>query len=376
MRKFLINLLLKTKKSNTIKRNIYKTQYNRKVLISYDVYKFIKQNTNHTNYYESHIIAKVFSNLKYDVDIINFDNNVSMSLKEYEIIFGFGTQFENSFYTNQKALRIYYATYAHICHQNYIEIERVKSFNLKYNTKLLPKRIVPNNWSLSTNMSNALIIIGNSWTKKTYSKHIQHGIPVYTQRATALHNNKDFVYNRELSHTMKNFLWFGSGGLIHKGLDLCLEFFSKNPEFTLHICGSKENDFFKVFQEELKLNNILYHGFIDVKSDKFNQIVSNCTFTLLPTCSEGQNTSLLTCMNTGLIPISTNYSGIDMQEYGLLIESLTSNSLEKSIQQSQLLSEEEVLNLSDKVMTYVKTKHSLESFENDFKKTLKEILSK
>ncbi len=42
-------------------------------------------------------------------------------------------------------------------------------------------------------------------------------------------------------------MWFGSGGMIHKGLDLVLEVFARMQEYHLHICGPvhHEEDFCK-----------------------------------------------------------------------------------------------------------------------------------
>ena len=60
--------------------------------------------------------------------------------------------------------------------------------------------------------------------------------------------NKDFALCR------RNILWFGSAGLLHKGLDIAVDFVLSHPEFTLHICGSSsgEKDFLDYYMPKIK----------------------------------------------------------------------------------------------------------------------------
>jgi len=318
------------------------------------------------------MIAQIFEDLGYCVDVIHYTNSRCLDYSKYDLIFGFGIPFENSFNSSGKLKRIYYATGAHVCFQNHAEIIRIKSVNEKRNIRITPKRIVPWMWSQSTTMSDALIVIGNEWTKSTYAKYTK--APIYTINATALINGETRNINRNIADTRNNFLWFGSAGLVHKGLDICLEYFVQHPEFNLYICGPKEEDFFKTYHNELTRPNIHFYGLVDVQSSQFIEIISECSFAVLPTCSEGQATALLTAMGGGLIPISTEYSGIDVQDYGFLIPSLSVKGLDKAINSAISKSDDNLTNMSRHSLEHVHRSHNIRSFKASMEIILSSIV--
>jgi Glycosyl transferases group 1 len=359
-------------KNNQVLVNVCKSSHKKRVLVSYTISPFLYLKNGHTNMQESRVIASVFNSLGFIVDVVNFTNKKTIDYLKYDLIFGFGEPFENSF-VDKNLKRIYYATGAHVCHQNYAEIKRVEEVNTKYSSNILPKRLVPWNWSMSTSLSDALIVIGNEWTKSTYDKYtVKQVFPI---NATALINENSKNIERDIEKTKKSFLWFGSSGLVHKGLDLCLEFFSENKNLTLHICGIMEEDFKVIFKEYLENKNIIYHGFVDVQSQKFINIVAECSFSILPTCSEGQATSLLTSMGAGLIPISTRYSGIDIDIHGHVLTSINLEVIQNTINKVLLLSNDEIMKQSVKVIDYIKASHMLDTYENNLTKTLIKILN-
>ena len=371
----MVELLRKIKKflrENKVLKNIFKTNFDKTVLISYTVLPFFNKKETHTNNAESKIIVRIFNELNYNVDVIQYTNQKKINYKKYDLIFGFGEPFENSF-LDIDIKRIYYATGAHVCHQNHAEIKRIEDVNIKYNSSLLPKRLVPWNWSMSTSLSDALIVIGNDWTKSTYTKYTNRD--VYSINATALINDNVQNIKRDIDKTKKNFLWFGSGGLVHKGLDLCLEYFSKHQDLTLHICGPMENEFNEAFAGYFEKKNIVYHGFTDVQSQKFIDTISQCSFSILPTCSEGQSTSLLTAMGAGLIPIATNYSGIDIVKHGILIDELDLESLDNSVKQASKFGNENLSEFSNEIQNYIFKNHTLAEFRINMKSTLSSFLN-
>ena len=371
----MVNLLRKVKRflrDDRILKNIFKTSFQKSILISYTVLPFFNKKETHTNNAESRVIARIFNALNYNVDVIHYTNQKKLDYSKYDLIFGFGESFENSF-IDKDIKRIYYATGAHVCHQNYAEIKRIEEVNIKYNSTLLPKRLVPWNWSKSTSLSDALVVIGNEWTKSTYTEYTNRD--VYSINATALINSGVESINRDIEKTKKSFLWFGSSGLVHKGLDLCLEFFRENKNLTLHVCGPMEDDFKKVFHDYFEEENIIFHDFTDVKSKIFIDIVSQCSFSILPTCSEGQATSLLTTMGAGLIPISTIYSGVDVDKYGFLIKELDMQAMNCTLLEVSQLNNEEILHKSISNLEYINNSHNLISFEKELTTLIVKILN-
>lgn len=96
-------------------------------------------------------------------------------------------------------------------------------------------------------------------------------------------------------------------GLIAKGVDLLVDAFLQNPKLTLHICGPNTD---KDFQEQLlpqikQSSNIHYHGFVRMNSRKMHRLVSEATFQIQASPSEGTSTSVLALLSQGLIPVVT-----------------------------------------------------------------------
>ena len=348
--------------------NVSNASHKKFVLVSYTIFPFLKRTATHSNDQESIAIAKIFDELGYCVDAVHYTNSRCIDYSKYDAIFGFGVPFENSFNCTKKIQRIYYATGAHVCFQNHAEIKRVQAVNEKYNERATPRRIVPWMWSRSTTMSDTLVVIGNEWTKSTYAEFTN--TPIFTLNATALINTKTIGINRNIKKSRREFLWFGSAGLIHKGLDLCLEYFTKHPEYHLHICGPKEDDLFRIFNSELTQPNIHFHGFVNVQSDLFVEIISQCAFAVLPTCSEGQATALLTAMGGGLIPISTVYSGIDVHKYGYVIPTLDVGGLAEAINIAANLSEEEIIAKSKTAQAIIRQYHTLDAYKTRLQSVL------
>jgi hypothetical protein len=332
----------------------------KRALVCYTISPFLLRQVSHTNYRESVAIVNQLALCGYTVDIVHFTYVGAIDYSQYDLIFGFGEPFENSFLEERKLARIHYLTGAYSQFQNRAEIDRVIATNKKFGGSLQPKRLVKWTWSKSLMMSDAVIVVGNEWTLSTYT--LQTTSPMFPINATALEGSGAKLERERLGNSGK-FLWFGSAGLVHKGLDLCLEFFRENPCYELHICGPTERDFMTLFQVELNQPNIHFHGFIKVGSSQYNTIVNDCRFALLPTCSEGQATALLTVMADGLIPIATRNSGVNVGELGILIEGLTSALVAEAISRALALSSGEIESMSKRVRSYIKHQHSLESFE-------------
>jgi hypothetical protein len=217
-------------------------------------------------------------------------------------------------------------------------------------------------------MSDALIVLGNEWTASTYREYSD--APIFSLNATAYKSN--MVLERKFPETKYNLLWFGSSGLVHKGLDLCLEFVERNHNFNLHICGRYESDFFEVWSKAIDGERVNYYGLIDTSSDTFREICQKCAFVISPTCSEGQSTSLLTCMNAGIIPVATAQSGVDLDEVGFLIDDLTEEAVSRAIFRAVSSPDEELIQMSQLCRKKTLEEHSIDNF----KASLKTVLSK
>jgi len=109
-------------------------------------------------------------------------------------------------------------------HQRLLDLQR------RRHATIGPCKVVSPNWAIEN--ADCAIILGNDFTRSTYAYAHK---PFYRIPISA-----PTVYPGPTARTRacrRSFLWFGSGGLVHKGLDLVLEAFAQMPDFYLTVCG-------------------------------------------------------------------------------------------------------------------------------------------
>ena len=113
--------------------NIYKTQFDRNVLISLLTFPFIyPYSYRHTNYLETQIIGKVFCELGFNVDVLNYEDDSPIDYDKYQVMFGYGYPVNNYYLHSRSELQvIVYNTGRHHYVQNPATLVRVQDFYQK-----------------------------------------------------------------------------------------------------------------------------------------------------------------------------------------------------------------------------------------------------
>ncbi|MBU1152720.1 glycosyltransferase [bacterium] len=359
--------------------NYFSTNYKKNALLSYTTYPFKKgQCLSHTNYYEAMSWAKILNKTGYNVDVIHYDYSSKINFSKYSVLIGFGDAFQKYFESGFNHVKtIYYGTGMHVCHQNHVTLKRIKDVYLKRGKWLCcSARFVEKTWTHQTFLVDAIIALGNEICKESYSKFYDgpiYSLPAPFFKVLDAHE----ILSQGHKNNIKGFLWFGSSGLIHKGLDLVLEVFANHPKIKLHICGPIKNelDFEKVYFKELyQLPNIITHGFVDISSQLFKEILQDCAFVISPSCSEGGCTGTLTAIGNGaLIPIITKETTISTG-FEIWINDLSVKDVEKAIDKALKLTENETLELRKRNLEYVLKYHSQENYYKELENAIIEIL--
>ena len=364
--------------------NFYKTDFSKKVLISYIPYPFrIKNSSSHTNYQESKVIADVFNDMGYRVDIYFQEDQRKIDYNAYDIIFGVGDPLEKSFYYQFKKqpLRIYYGLGRQIIVNNKASLVQIKNFYKKHQQLILNSaRIGQKAWQIQTTLIDAIITLGNDVAKKSYQEFYDGSI--YNLPVTYIKgfDYKKIVQEKDFDKAKKHYLWIGGAGLIHKGLNLLLDFFgsSENKDLHLHVCGPlKREKQFMDFYAGLIANhkNIHVYDFVDITSNQFKKILLKTAFVLSPTASEGQPSSIINAIANGaLVPIMSKESAIDLDNDGILIKSLDESSIITAIKQSQKLSTKKIKEMSLKVAKRITLEHNIENYKKKMSNHLKQIM--
>lgn len=334
--------------------NYFNKKNTKSVLISYITKPFKNgMDISHTNSAEALEIARIFSSLNYNVDVADYDYEGFINYKKYDLIFGFGEPMVNSFSKefSKQIKRVYYGTGMHIFIQNQNTLKRISEVsNIKGKLIINSGRVVEKAWSEQTTLVDAMIVLGNIEVKNSYARFFDNKIYNVDPSFYKVCDYKEIVNRKNFDIARKNYLWFGSSGLIHKGLDMVLETFKALPDLHLHICGpiDSEIEFKQVYYEELfNTPNIHTYGFVKLNSDLFTELIGKCAFNIYPSCSEGGSPSVINvCANGGLIPIITKEVTLDFENFGISIEDLTVNSVKKSVDKSQMISIDDLKKMS------------------------------
>ena len=353
-------------------------KYKGNILLSYLTVPFYKKEDDqifntHSNLWECLQIAKTFLNLGYIVDVIHFNNKEFIPKKKYKVFFTIGKNLERiSPYLNEECIKVYHITGAHWLFQNYAESKRLLDLQYRRKITLKPRRIAlrPN---LGIENADCATYLGNDFTKGTfkYANKSMYRIHVSAQVLYEFPKNKDYKACR------KSFLWLGSLGLVHKGLDLVLEAFAQMPDYNLIVCGPIKNeaDFEKAFFKELyKTPNINTVGWVCINSYEFKNILNNCIGVIYPSCSEGGGGSVITCMHAGLIPFVSEQASVDVEDFGFILKSLSVKEIKNSVRMVSNLSIDELKSRSKKTWNYARRNHTREMFAEEYEKFVKVVL--
>ena len=375
-----VSRLEKTVATSYIK-NVFNTNFKKRVLISYILEPFqIGIKYSHTNYMECYTAALIFSELAFDVDVINFLDKRNIDYNGYDIVYGFGYPLENAFYSDcaEMIKKIFYGTGSCNFHSNKETCLKVLRFQ-KEKGKIIPQsgRFTNTFWTLQMLMPDFSISLGNQFVANTYLE-INPDLNIRTLPAFYYDCYDINLLQKDFKKSKKHFLWFGSLGLLHKGLDILIDIFCEKNDIFLHICGASKNEskFFDYYQPIIdKSDNIIEHGFLDVRSSDFKEVMNLCAFVLFPSVSEGGCAAVINVMaNGGLIPIISTSAGLDVDEYGYIFRNIDKNMILNIIDNVTKLSEEELYAKSLKIKSHVRDVYSYQNYKQNLKEILRKYL--
>jgi glycosyltransferase involved in cell wall biosynthesis len=348
------------------------------VLLSYILEPFLLKSdepvpNTHNYYLRSLQMAKTFLDLGYSVDVIDYRNMTFIPEKEYVVFIDVRHNLERlAPMLNPECIKIFYIDTAHILYHSAAGLQRLLFLQQRKKVTLRPRRLeIPN---LAIEYADCAITHGNEFTISTFSYAKK---PIY--KISQSHNVAyPYLEDKNYEVCRESFLWFGSGGLIHKGLDLVLDAFMEMPNYHLYICGpiEQEKDFEKAYYKELyETPNIHTVGWVDITSPQFTEITSKCLGLVYPSCSEGGAGSVIQCMHAGLIPIVSYESGVDVYDFGIILKDCSIDSIKNSCQLISLLSVEELRRMARGAWEYATKNHTKERFTEGFRNIIETIIN-
>jgi glycosyltransferase involved in cell wall biosynthesis/LmbE family N-acetylglucosaminyl deacetylase len=349
------------------------------MLLSYRIEPFLLKpgepiQNSHTHYWESWQIARTFLDLGYSVDVIHARNKTFQPKKNYSYFIGHRINFDRiAGLLKGDCVKIAHLDTAHWIVNNYSTYQR--KFELQQRRGLAIKEshrlIEPN---LAIESADYAVTYGNQFTFETYrhAKKPLFRVPISTCALFPSPENKNFGACRS------NFLWFGSGGFVHKGLDLVLEAFAEMPDYHLYVCGplEKEKDFARAYSKELyQTPNIHTIGWVDVEGAEFAEIANRCLGLVYVSCSEAGGGSVITCMHAGLIPLVSYESSVDVGDFGVVVKGHSVNAIKSAIQMVSQFPVEQLQKMAQKSWEYARVGHTREKFAEEYKKVILGIMN-
>jgi len=294
----------------------------------------------HNNRYQAFLIAKYLRTAGYNAYLHDYtdDSSVDYSIA-YDLFIGHNITFtkihqrlkgsfkkillgagsDPQFGNEQQRIRIAY-------------VNKKKHANLPvYDDNIVP--------DITSNYETAdrVLLLGNDFVRNTYPA-------VFRKKMELINNVTLHPYFKLGKRTRKNaFLFISSVGLVHRGLDLVLDVFSKLDQKVYILSAfEKEKDFVALYAKELyETPNVIPVGYVPLDTREFFNVVTQCDFVILPSCSEGQSSSVVNLMAYGLIPVIPENVGIpNTAEVGIKIDTLDEAGVHAAVTRAVGLSEE------------------------------------
>lgn len=289
----------------------------------------------HTNHWEITCQVNILNQLGYAVDVI--DRSVSPTFTPsdtYDIFIGSGADDSGRHYARfakslSRAVKILYAACAEPTQRNEAVRQRYANFQQRTGHRLTQRRLVQHvHMDESMAYTDYVLYAGNEVTLRTFSAYQKPFYRLHLSTAPNLTLN----YAAIAQKSSREWLFFAGNGNILKGLDLALEVFAAQPTVKLTVCTTLEDDFLDYYRPLLaKAKNIEIKGYVRVGSALFKELTNRSAFIISPSASEGQSTSVTSCMRRGLIPVITPATGIDVGEFGWLLHEPSIEALQQLV---------------------------------------------
>jgi hypothetical protein len=261
----------------------------------------------HTNLQESLVLLGLLLKRGYAVDVVDANDplaETTIQEKRYNLVLGLGKLYLTACGANPDALKVLYLTENPPQFALSAEEDRIQYFEVRHGK--MPSRLRRSGGFFDVHhfeVSDKIIYMGEPSLIALFGK------PSYRIYPTGFGREGYAPEKSDVEARKTNFLWFGSGnGLVHKGLDLVVDVFRDHPEWRLQVCGASRG---MLPNSRSVPGNIEFHGWVDVGSSRFLDLIQTTCFAVFPSCSEALSTGVLTLLRHGIIPIVMHNLGFD-----------------------------------------------------------------
>ena len=333
----------------------------------------------HTQWWESLQIVQTFLDLGYRVDAISWLNTEFRPSKPYKVALDVRILLQHwAPHLPADCIKILHAETAHCSYHNPAQHRRLDALEARRGRRLAPNKLIQDHKSLEVADCVTMLGEGDPFIRSTYEREDAPDRPLYPIPISTPRTWPEMP--RDFASIQNRFVWFGSGGLVHKGLDRVLEAFAAMPDLHLTVCGPirQERDFEREYWRELyETPNIHFHGWIDIASQEFVDLMTRHVGFVFASCSEAQCGGVLTCMHAGLIPIVSYQTGAPVTpERGIVLEDNEISTIQDSVRRISTLAPDELKAMSHATWSHVQARHTREVFAVEYRRAIEDILQR
>lgn len=312
-------------------------------------------------------MARVLGSLGYEVDAVSWKDTTFVPRARYDLFIGHANiNFERiASHLDEDAAKLFFSTGCYWGFHNQEERKRYAALEQRRGVRLPFDRYIEHPEESALKMADGIIAMGNAHTKKTYTDAGFTNIEMYNNHVF----RHDYTLDKDYDAGRQHFVYWAGTGPVHKGLDLTLEAFA-GLEQHLWICTRLYPWFAREYEEELALPNVHAVGWIGRHTHTFREIMGRCNCVIMPSCSEGQATSMLEAMGIGLIPLASEATGIDD---AIPLAPCTIEEIRRVIEEISSRPPEWHRGASAEAVRATRTKHSCERFASDFRNAVLEL---
>jgi glycosyltransferase involved in cell wall biosynthesis len=330
----------------------------------------------HQNLACCRFIAAVLDELGFVVDVVHRRDDRFRPPRDYDLVVserldwsGRGAPFED------RAVTVFHATSLEHGRHNRNVVQRHERLARRRGCSVRTRRVYSEVMPAMA-AADALITIGNGYTVDTWRE--VYGGPAFAYDNYALPEAVHAAARGVAAYTLRNFLFVGSRTQLQKGLDLLLEVFADHPELHLYVCGEyeQEPDFCRCYRRELyETPNIHALGWVRVDGPLYRELVRRCAFVVYPSASEGQAGSVVNCIASGLVPLVSRETGLDVDGFGTVFRGDALEEIERVVVAASALDHHTVEEQSAAARRVARTRHSEEAFRRRWREILEEVLA-
>jgi glycosyltransferase involved in cell wall biosynthesis len=304
--------------------------------------------------------------------IYDRDGRVIDDVSGYDVIIDEWTNLPRWQSANPRARTWYYGTTAHWLYWNHAELQRLRWLFARKGADVAPSRQLPP--LLGYRTADVVTFTGSDYIRGTYGEYGSRLTHMFCASTAASAQG----VQRDWERARRRFLYFGSAGWVHRGLDLVLEAFSRTG-LDLTVCCT-DTEFLDVYRAELSAHpNITVAGFITPVSDHFQQLVRESAAMVYPSAAEGRSMAVVQCMQYGLIPVVTRSVGLGLHDWLPVVEGATDRELVDSlVMRTTAIAEgasSALQEMSDACWLYALTHHSRASYRECMGHALDQLLA-